>query len=186
MSCQTGSFESNGCIKDVVKRIIEAQRKVADVATGNCFTSCEQSINDLLSPSTGTRPARHTTIPFMLICKDSCRPFVGSGITSRGRGGTRRDYFECVESPVFKVRGFTQGSNNCVKLELLLPVHRKGQGGDSCDGDVGGGKHHKQSACGYFGHQKIHNFRETGICITVDLNCFCGITCLDPITPVPL
>lgn len=182
-----GNYSNDGCVKSVVRRILDAQRKAVDSESDMCATSCERSIEDLLSPVLESRPRRrHTTIPFMLTCKHTCRPFVGTGISNRVRGGGRRGHFECVESPIFKVKGFAGGSDNCAKLELLLPVHHRGDG--HSDEDVGHGHHGKDccggSVCSQFSGKHIHNFRETGICITVDLDNFTGITCLDPITPI--
>lgn len=194
VGCNTGNFNdsdvrgqsrSDDCITGIVRRILNAQRQAVEDATVTCVTSCEQSIEDLLSPSRDRRPSRHTTIPFMLLCQDGCKTFMGSGFLGRDSRGGRREHFECIESPIFKVRGFVRGSDNCVRLELLEPVFRRG-------GDTGGEQqhHHHRSSCGsvcdFFGGRTITNFRETGVCITVDLRCFCGITCLDPITPVPL
>src|SRR5690625_1116685 len=195
MSCSSGQCNCNqyggsggsgqGCIRDVIRRIIEAQKRVENTTSITCATSCERSIEDLLSPSRDTRPPRHTTIPIMLINKCG-KPFVGSGIVNRDGNGGRREFFECVESPVFRVRDFTRGSENCVVLELLSPVHRRGDG----DGHGHEHEHHASvggaNSCDFFRGGRIHNFRSTGVCITVDLDCFCGITCLDPITPVPL
>lgn len=182
-------FASDHCIKDVVRKIVDAQVRAAEEAATACTTSCEQSIEELLSPTKPRRRTRYTTIPIMLICKDSCKPFVGSGFVGRDRDGGRSGHFECIEYPIFKVRGFVRGSDSCVRLELLLPVGRR-SGGHEHHGDdkvdVSHGHHHvRGSFCDQFGSRKIENFRETGLCITVDLDCFCGITCLDPITPVP-
>lgn len=204
MGCQRGNY-SDYCVKDVVRKILDAQRRATDEDSYSCATSCERSIDDLLSPDRHFRPTRYTTIPFMLICKDSCKPFVGSGFTSRrGRRGGRRGHFHCVESPVFKVKGFKRGSDSCVTLELLAPVHDHYGGDhhhDDCDDDFDGDRHHDDydghgghddydgysgkggSFCGGFGDRRIDNFRYTGVCITVDLDCFCGISCLDPIRP---
>lgn len=186
MGCQSGHYDKDNCINDIVRRIVHAQREAADDGSKGCVTSCERSIEDLLSPDRDRRPARHTTIPIMLYCRDSCKPFVGSGFVSKKRDG-RRSHFECIESPIFKVRGFVKGSGNCVRLELLLPVGGR-RGGEHHSHDSGpedrSHHHHQQgSFCDKFGQRPIENFRETGLCITVDLNCFCGITCLDPITP---
>src|SRR5690625_3455167 len=120
MGCQS-SFQkqgsrSNHCVKDTVRKIIKAQVRAVEKDTVTCITSCERSINDLLSPDRDRRP-RHTTIPFMLICKSSCKYFIGNGIVKQFVNGDR--FFECIQSPVFKARGFVNGSNNCVKLELL-------------------------------------------------------------------
>lgn len=208
MSCNSnqfaGNYQDDGCIKSVVKRIVKAQRIAVDAENDSCGTSCERSLEDLLSPVLEARPRRrHTTIPFMLICKHTCKPFVGTGITSRDhhnhdhdQNRNRHGHFECVESPIFRVRGYSGKSDNCVKLELLLPAyHRRGNEGADCSDNVGGNKHgdhsHGKDCCGgsvcdHFSGKHIHNFRETGICITVDLDCFGGITCLDPVTPIRL
>ena len=183
-------FASDHCIKDVVRKIVDAQVRAAEEAATACTTSCEQSIEDLLSPTRPRRRTRFTTIPIMLICKDSCKPFVGSGFVSRDRDGERSGHFECIESPIFKVRGFVRDSDSCVRLELLLPVGRRSGEHDHIAGAEdkhdGGHDHHvRGSFCDQFGRRRIENFRETGLCITVDLDFFAGITCLDPITPVP-
>src|SRR5699024_7736000 len=142
-----------------------------------------------LSPSRHRRHHRHTTIPFMLVCKDSCSTFYGSGFINRGHG--RHGRFECVESPVFKVRGFVGGSDNCVRLELLSPVHHRHHHHDDderdYEDDVGGSRGGcgcKGSVCSFFNNREFDNFCYTGVCITVNLDCFCGISCLDPVTPV--
>lgn len=179
----SNSYGGNDCVTDIVRRIAKAQREAVESDTDSCVTSCEQSIEDLLSPCRDRRPSRHTTIPFMLVCKDSCKTFIGSGFI-KGRGN-----FMCVESPVFKVRGFVRGSNHCVRLELLTPVYSRRRDGESTEetkqfSHHGGNSSCDGSICNYFGGRPIENFRETGVCITVDLRCFCGVSCLDPITPV--
>lgn len=172
MGCQTSPSQSGHCVKDTVRKIINAQVKAAEEDAVTCVTSCERSLHDLLSPEREKR-TRHTTIPFMLICKDSCKYFVGSGIIRKRRAGGH--YFKCIESPVFKVRGFARGSRDCVKLELLVPTPSSGGSGGCTKGC-------KCSPCRFIG-DNVTGFKKTGICITVDLNCFCGISCLDPMTP---
>src|SRR5690625_6296613 len=105
--CNCNKYGDSGgsgqvCIRDVIRRINEAQKRVENTTSITCATSCERSIEDLLSPSRDTRPPRHTTIPIMLINKCG-KPFVGSGIVNRDGNGGRREFFECVESPVFRV-----------------------------------------------------------------------------------
>lgn len=196
MGCQQGSYNDNDyCVKDVVRNILDAQRKARDEDSHSCKTSCDRSIDDLLSPDRHCRRSRYTTIPFMLMNRDG-KPFVGSGFTSRKRcrgdrddRRDRRGHFHCVESPVFKVKGFQRGSNSCVTLELLEPAYDGRDRRDDRDGDdVGGERRHDHhcnhgSFCECFGNRYIENFRYTGVCITVDLDCFCGISCLDPIRP---
>lgn len=191
MSCSVrgGSYEGSyggrrECVKDVVKKILDAQRKATDDFL--CITGCDTSIDDLLSPQRHNRPHRHDTIPFMLFTKCDVKPFVGSGFTSWvGRHGDRRGNFRCVESPFFKVKGFSRGSDSCVTLELLEPIKDRGRHDrHHSEGDVEKGKHHNDcgcSMCKRFGSHHFENFCLTGVCITVDLDCFCAISCLDPV-----
>lgn len=190
------SGHDSHCVIDVVKGIVKAQHKVAEASEDTCTTSCDRSIADLLSPAreNGNR-SRHNTIPFMLFCKSSCKPFVGSGVL---RSDER---FRCIESPVFRAKGFVGRSETCVRLELLTPVRSRGSSGGSHgqtkDGDANdlGGQRDKhgheqgcdcgcgsRSACDFFPSSGVRSFRATGICLTIDLHAFFGITCLDPIT----
>lgn len=183
--CDRRGVRSTGqCVTDEVRRILDAQRKAADESDYGCSTSCERSIDDLLSPSR-RGPSRHTTIPFMLTCNDGCSTFFGSGFTNSGyhRHHRHHHHFHCIESPVFKVRGFVRGSKNCARVELLKPVyHHEPRDHDDMVDDYNDDKCNN-SVCGYFGGRPIKNFCHTGVCITVDLDCFCGISCLDPVTP---
>lgn len=185
------------CVTDVVRDIVKAQHRVAEALEDTCATSCEQSIEDLLSPAR-ERPgrSRHNTIPFMLFCDQGCKPFVGSGvIKSDGR------FFNCIESPIFRVKKFVRGSNSCAIIELLEPVrggrgdhghgHKHGESGEANENNRHGDRHGRDrgsgcgcggSVCNFFPNDRVRSFRATGICITIDLDCFCGITCLEPIT----
>lgn len=168
----TRIHKSNGCVCDVVQNIVQAQNNVRN---NSCSTSCSQSIQQLLSPQSRNRV--HTTIPFILYGKDN-KPFIGSGVIEEQLGGSGNTFFECVETPIFRAIQFVPGSNCCVKLELLLPITEGGATPgptENCDSKV----------CNFFPGRSIRDFQSTGICITVDLNCFCGITCLNPITPLP-
>ncbi|MCA0971969.1 spore coat protein [Halobacillus litoralis] len=150
------------CVRNILKEIIRAQNEVADHC---CDTSCEQSIRDLISPSTGNG---NTTVPFVLYCKD-CKPFFASGLKKKASSHG----YHCIETPVFKAKKFVD--DNCVKLELLKPVHHHGgHSWHKCD---------KKSVCSVL--DDVVSFQSTGICTTVDVSCFCGITCLDATTPEP-
>ncbi|WP_079479240.1 CotY/CotZ family spore coat protein [Halobacillus salinus] len=159
-----GSCHSKGshCVKDILKEIVRVQNEVAAL-DHCCDTSCERSIRDLLSPASENG---NTTIPFLLYCKD-CKPFFASGLKKKAM---EAGYY-CIETPVFKAKKFVD--DNCVKLELLKPVSAHAHW-HKCD---------KKSVCDALHH--VEEFESTGICTTVDVNCFCGITCLDPITPAP-
>lgn len=176
---------NNECITGIVKKIVKAQHQAVEAGEDTCFTGCDQSIADLLSPFEENRDRlRHNTIPFILTCKGNCKPFIGSGVHRVSSGG--QSHFKCVESPILRAKSFVGNSDTCVRLELLLPVsnniskdleessQQKGYSGKpSC---------HK-TVCDFF-PSYTRNFKATGICITVDLNCFCGISCLSPITPL--
>lgn len=172
----SGDVRSGSCVADVVRDIVRAQRRVAEAEEDSCRTGCDRSIEELLSPALeNVRRPRHNTIPFILFTKECGKAFTGVGV----RKG--RDSFECIESPIFRVRSFVDNSRNCVRLELLEPVR---SGRSESDGE---NRDHRHSCDGDFCDflpNRTRNFRATGICITVDLDCFCGISCLDPITPV--
>lgn len=182
----TGGNSSN-CVHDIVRDIIRAQRRAVAAEEDTCFTGCDRSIEELLSPAAENRDRlRFNTIPFILYCAANCKPFVGAGVRRvRDSGGSSRTHFECVESPIFRAKSFVRGSENCVRLELLVPV---GSGGGSTPKHEEQSNHRgSQSCCGNvcsFFPNRTRDFRATGICITVDLNHFTGISCLDPITPI--
>lgn len=177
-TCQSGQ-----CVCHKVREIIAAQDKVAEQNLGNgCTTSCDRSIESLLAPATGGNPPRNTTIPFILYCKGDCKPFFGTGVTqeSRTSGGYN---FDCIESPVFRAKKFIDGKGCCVQLELLEAVYYSGA--TSTDEETNElTTSSDQSVCDYLNYKRY--LRSTGVCITIDLNQFFGITCLDPITPLPI
>lgn len=163
------------CVCEVVDKIIEAQNIVAQEAT-NCNTSCQQSIRDLLAP---TSENEKTTVPFILYCKKSCKPFIASGVHKRPIEGFPQDkYYECIETPVLRAKQFTKKGRCCVKVELLRPVNANGYP----VADKG------EKLCDFFQEKTPHKtiqFRETGICLTLDLKDFVGISCLDATRPLP-
>lgn len=195
MGCSSENYSGHDghCVADVVRGIVKAQHRVEHELEDTCATSCDRSIEDLLSPGRDDRNRRrHNTIPFTLFCKNSCKPFIGSGIVKSNR------YYKCIESPVFRAKGFVSKSKSCVRIELLKPVRGGGYGdGDQSrtkdvefndlDGRRGSHGHSKDHNCGcsvcdFFPSDRIRSLRPTGICITVDLNAFFGISCLDPVT----
>lgn len=187
-----GAYGNHHCVTDVISEIIRAQRRAHDAMEDTCLTSCERSIDDLLSPSVeNRRKPKHNTIPFILFSKDSVKPFIGSGIVKEKRRSSNRHSFKCIESPIFRAKSFVDRDQNCVRLELLKPVgdRRHHNRGDSRPGSTSHHQGHRDTCnrhtvCDFFPAKDIEDFIATGICITVDLRCFCGITCLDPITPI--
>lgn len=160
------------CVCDIVKNIVKAQDEAANMYS--CPTSCNRSIHQLLSQGNNNGP-QNSTIPFILYCKDSCKPFVGSGVSRISNDN--EPFFECVESPVFRAKKFVKRNNCCVRLELLLPVS-EGCKVLHCD---------DTSVCSFFSREHpVTDFLATGICLTVDLNNFFAITCLDAIDPISM
>lgn len=171
MSCNHVDFGED-CVCEIVRAIIDAQDQVN--GDNCCTTGCEQSIADLLSPATNGANGNNT-IPFILYCKGDCDAFVASSVVQRPAGGGGVS-FNCITSPIFRAKKFVDDEECCVVLELLQPVNADGNPVTTGD-----------EVCDFFpdtGTGPIRNLRSTGVCITVDLNCFCGIACLDPTTPL--
>lgn len=117
-----------------------------------CDTSCEKSISDLLGESDAR--SGYDTVPFILYCKDGCTPFKGYGAHPRNIGDMKASFY-------FRVKKVDK--NCCAVIEMLRDPH--------CD------TRNPKSPT----DQQTKNLKATGICLTVDLNCFCHITCLPAI-----
>ena len=124
-----------------------------DVVENCCDSSCEQSISDLL----GETEVRNglDTVPVILYCKDGCKPFKGYGAHPDNIGDIKASYY-------FRVKKVMKDC--CAVVELLRDPQ--------CDS-----RNPKDPV-----DQKTKRLRTTGICITVDLNCFCHVTCLPAIS----
>ncbi|WP_010529954.1 CotY/CotZ family spore coat protein [Lentibacillus jeotgali] len=145
-------FHSGNCVCDILKEIVEAQN---DVIENCCSTSCEQSISDLLGDNEGGNGL--DTVPVILYCKDSCKPF-------QGFGANPDDIGEMTSSFFFRVKRVDDDC--CAVVELL----RDPEDDDNCP---------KNPV-----DQDTNPLCATGICITVDLNCFCHVTCLPAVNAV--
>jgi spore coat protein Z len=161
MSC--GKHQNSGsCVIDILKDIVDAQNDVLH----DCMTSCEQSIADLLGDTGGG--SNFDTVPVILYCKD-CKPFKGFGSRRSGDGCDVKGSF------FFRVKSVDE--DGCAVLELLFA--------DKWHGPVGDFEESPGELCHHHGHdpkspadQNCEDLRASGICITVDLNCFCHVTCL--------
>lgn len=163
---------SDDCVCDVVRQIIEAQDEVED---GSYCSGCDSAIQQLRKGRNGYEPV-NTTIPFILYCAGDCEPFFGSGVF-KSPGYDKDAFYGSVETPIFRAKKFAKGSNCCVKLELLLPV-------TDCEVLMTKVEDCNSALSHFFpADDPVTGFQGTGICITVDLNNFTGITCLDPIRP---
>ncbi|GAB3789776.1 CotY/CotZ family spore coat protein [Virgibacillus kimchii] len=125
-----------------------------DVVETCCDTSCEQSISDLLGETDVTNGL--DTVPVILYCKD-CKPFKGYGALQDRIGDVMGSFY-------FRVKSVDKDC--CAVVELLRdPADENRDPKSPVD-------------------QKTKNLRATGICITVDLDCFCHVTCLPAISAI--
>ncbi|MGN8644573.1 CotY/CotZ family spore coat protein [Gracilibacillus sp. HCP3S3_G5_1] len=145
---------THDCVCEVVEAIAEAQDDVQDKA---CDISCHRSIKSLVSPTAGNGL---DTIPFILFDKKG-NPFQGVGVRVENNGTAQ---FECVESFIFRVK---KVEDCCAVVELLVFNDDTDAGDDPCDQLDG---------------EDVADLERTGICITVDLTCFCAITCLPAVS----
>ncbi|QKY68625.1 CotY/CotZ family spore coat protein [Lentibacillus sp. CBA3610] len=120
-----------------------------DVVENCCSTSCEQSISDLLGETDGGNGL--DTVPVILYCKDGCKPF-------KGFGANPDDIGDMTSSFYFRVKKVDDDC--CAVVELLRDPH------DDDDTPKDPVDQYTKHLCA------------TGICITVDLDCFCHVTCL--------
>ena len=135
--------------------VADILRDIADAQediVSDCTTSCEQSIADLLGEVSPT--TGNDTVPVILYCKGDCKPFKGYGVPAD-------DLWNAFGSFYFRVKSVDE--DNCAVLELLR------EPGDDNDP--------KSPA-----EQKTSDLENTGVCITVDVDCFCHITCLPAIS----
>lgn len=156
MGCCGKEFDTGNCVCDILKEIANVQN---DIVENCCDTSCERSINDLLGEQDNTNDL--DTVPVLLYCSDGCKPFKGYGAFRDSANGSC-DFGEVVSSFYFRVKKVDE--NCCAILELLVDPHA-----ENCD---------PENPI----HQDTCHLRATGICITVDANCFCHVTCLPAIS----
>ena len=156
MGCKGNNHKFENCVCEVLRAVADAQDEVAGTDT-DCDVSCHRSIRDLLAGAQDNNDL--DTIPLILYCGD-CSPFEGFGARSTNGG------LNFYSSFFFRV---TSVDDCCAKLELLLLAgssNPKDPGDQFCDATDS-------------------DFYRSGICITVDLDCFCAVTCLDPVATLP-
>ncbi|HHY72438.1 MAG TPA: hypothetical protein GX497_04275 [Bacillus bacterium] len=144
------------CICEIVKKIHKAQ---AEVNHSSCNVSCEKSIQQLLSQSKNCHTAN--TIPFSL---DSDDTFFGKAPVYDKYGN-----FCVIASPFFRVKKILQ--NCCAVLELLWPT---------CNGELFEDTFKHDGTHSFPCCYNFNGFVGTGACLTVDLKCFCSISCHKP------
>ncbi|KHE72055.1 CotY/CotZ family spore coat protein [Halobacillus sp. BBL2006] len=162
MSCGK-KFDTGSCVIDILKDIVDAQNDVIH----DCTTSCERSIADLLGDTGGG--SGFDTVPVILYCKD-CKPFKGYG--------TKRNAGSCNVKGSFFFRVKSVDDDGCAVLELLFSNNH--HSGDLEEESSSSSNHQPRPVVDPKSpaQQDCDNLRASGICITVDLNCFCHVTCL--------
>lgn len=169
--------EKDNCICDVVRAIKDIQDSVVNNDCPGCPTNCFlEPLGGLVSPS------RHTpdTRVFMLLAKDGT-PFKAFFHESNnhhnnhhdgkhdtnGQEGKKRRSDSCF-SVFFRVEDIFDGC--CATLRVLEPLDRHGKEVDILNKD--GDKIDFRKIC------EVEEFLLSDSCVTVDLDCFCGIECV--------
>jgi spore coat protein Z len=153
----TDVTRSGNCVCDVVRAIKDIQDQATNTDCPPCPTNCFlEPLGGLVSP---TRHQADTRV-FMLLTKD------GDPFKAFYRDNDRFDC-DCI-SVYFRVEDIFDGC--CATLRVLEPLDRERHEVDLLN-DCGT-KIDLRKLC------KVRNFRLTGSCITVDLNCFCAIECI--------
>ncbi|WP_188208338.1 CotY/CotZ family spore coat protein [Alkalibacillus aidingensis] len=129
--------------------VCDILRQIAD-AQSDVVDDCDIGCEQSIQDLLGDEsPNNLDTVPVLLYC--DCDPFRGFGV----RDDENRTV---VASFYFRVRNVDDDC--CATLELLRdPADSQANFPDPT-------------------RQKTANLRATGICITVDLKCFCHVTCL--------
>lgn len=154
---------TDSCVCDILLDIVEKQDKVSPAS---CASGCRTALHELCGQVQG---AMYTTIPVSLICRSTCDYFIGMGVRRAPDTPTTRVAWESVVFRVIDVDPETC----CATLELLQAY--------SVTNPVPDG----QTKAQYLFSQITSDadYIHTGICITVDLDCFCGVECHPPVTP---
>jgi hypothetical protein len=176
-SSSSHNFTSGRCVCDVVRAIKDIQDTM-DIECPGCPTNC------FLEPLGGLSPTRHQadTRVFMLLTKDGT-PFKAFFRENDHRRSNRHNdnrhdddkddkkhdkKRESCFSVFFRVEEVFDDC--CATLRVLEPQDRNGKEIDLLDKD--GTKLDLREIC------EVREFELTDSCVTVDLNCFCGIECV--------
>lgn len=154
----TKGIAGENCVCDVVRAIKDIQDAVVDNDCPECPTNCFlEPLGGLVSPSRNQADTR----VFMLLTKD------GTPFKTFFRDNDGRFDSDCF-SVFFRVEDVFDGC--CATLRVLEPLDSDRKEVDllTCEGT----KLDLRKIC------EVRNFRLSSSCITVDLNCFCGIECI--------
>jgi hypothetical protein len=150
------------CVKSTLEKILYAQNNVVNRAAADCEVSCEQSIDMLLNP---IEEEPKNTIPFMLFC-NGCETFKVNGVTTFFDHHSKKEKFYCFTTFIFKIKKLDK---NCATLELLTI---------DPDGKPKHDEHCVCTPCSQLHCENVEDLIATGVCVKIDISCFCGIQCL--------
>ncbi|AIF44116.1 CotY/CotZ family spore coat protein [Virgibacillus sp. SK37] len=159
-----GCDHSSHCIKETLQSILLAQN---EVTYDSCDSSCKKSIADLSKKR--RKYSKKNTVPFILYGKDN-KPFEATGITTYKDVCTKKKKFICIESFVFRIKSL---EGECAILELLTFDCNK----DNCC-ILQHHTEHDCTPCCQVDEEYVDDLMATGICVKVDIACFCAISCL--------
>ncbi|AIE59848.1 CotY/CotZ family spore coat protein [Bacillus methanolicus] len=166
--------KNRNCVKETLKQILKAQNKAKE-KDDCCKISCKHSIDELLGKS--CTKTKKNTIPFILYCKGDCDPFKATGITAISREHhSKKKKFVCFETFIFRIKDL---DDKCAVLELLVFKFEKKDHKVSCTNCKAD---HVSSPCCQVDWEDVDDLVKTGVCINVDLSCFCAITCLPAVS----
>ena len=148
-----------GCVCEVVRAILEIQNAAVQDECSTCTTNC------FLEPLGGiVNPARSSadTRVFTLLNKDGS-PFFATFSTTG-------DEPHCV-SIYFRVEDIFDGC--CATLRVLVPEDDNGRTVDLLNNDG--------TAISFRDVCRVTQFKASDSCVTVDLDCFCAVQCIDDV-----
>jgi hypothetical protein len=161
-----GKKKNIECIEDALQAILDAQNKAQN--KNKCHNQTYNYFLDELKKGSSTMA---NTVPFILYNGD--KPFKATGFKRHNRSNANS--LVCVNTFIFKIISLEK---NCAVLELLefkqfpgmKPTVVPTASFDKCP-----------SPCFQGEGESLDDLVSTGVCITVDPACFCGITCLPPV-----
>ncbi|WP_051348538.1 CotY/CotZ family spore coat protein [Peribacillus kribbensis] len=185
MSCGS-NFETSNCVCETLLAIAEAQEQVNPDhhhpgSPSTCTTSCNRSIRELLGGVSGHHGngnvSPFNTIPVILTSKSTALPYLGLGFRRETSYGSHHSNLVLFETIVFRVVDVCPDTC-CATLELLTTECLIDIRDDLADLDSLVAKIQTIAAA------IDEPFLSTGICITVDLDCFCAVACLPATTVI--
>lgn len=166
-TCTTSTVSSNSnCVAEIINHINDMQEAVAE--TESCPTGC-------LNPLGGSM-INHTPVNTRPVILYTAEGFPFAIYTNVQTNQTTQLNAKCA-TQLFRVESV---DGNCATLRGLA-IAQSNQGGQGGDKGKEGGQHKFVDICDALSSNNNSSFRLVGTtsCVTVDLNCFCSVQCLN-------